>query len=221
MNFIKCKTANSRDVERLLFDVKPKYKIGEYLQKKVEWDLVFSMMNSMVDDMNSNTFRFVKSEIISKTIEYHSKNNLLFVNKNGYDFEFSELLTDDPIPRRLRLELKSHKDIFGKGKKGKTKSFSLDNTNGQSSLDKTYVKTFDYLLIMDLKRAAIIKYEDIQEENLKYLPDGRKIQLNYFQLDFIVDCHDIRKKNMKLRNRYDQMIMQFILDGEKAYYESI
>ena len=46
MNFIKCKTENSRDVERLLFDVKPKYKIGEYLQKKVEWDLVFSMMNS-------------------------------------------------------------------------------------------------------------------------------------------------------------------------------
>ena len=80
---------------------------------------------------------------IEKTIEKHSNNQLIWVDKRGYDF----------ISGNVKYEFKQVKDAF---KKITTPSITIKNYRGKClGLSE---KTFDYLIVMDVDRRMLAMY---------------------------------------------------------------
>ena len=212
ITFKKCKSHNIENLLMILFD-DHQYEITKYLQANVQWDKVFSVMISYKDFFNKPTLRFVKSDLICKAIEKFSNQKLVYVDEVGYDFIMPEY-------GNTKLELKTQMQIFGK-KNDKTKQIRLDNTQGISSEDKVYTKTFDFLLLMEPGLAGITNHEKIQNY-IKYNADGRTVQMPHSIIEFFSESSEVKDMRVNLNNRYDEMIENSLNDIHKLFeHESI
>lgn len=183
--------------------------VVKYIKRVLDFKYIFSMNNTLSHMYNERMVRFVKSELLSRTIQKISRGKLLYVNQNGYDFFLPEL--------NVKIEFKSGIDIFGRPRSSNTSLIKLDNTNGRDSRSKVYTKTFDYLLLIDLNRAGLIKYEDIQEY-IKHDGDGRSLRIPKSKIEVITESkrshsiHSDRKKYIYIDDRLEQAMNQMIDD---------
>ena len=133
--------------------------------KKWNWDFIFACMKDIETEMDSPTWRFLKSEVLSRAIVKGSNGDLTYVDQVGYDFVFQN---------EIRIEYKSEKKVFNKN--GSTKKLKLKNTQGNA---QQLTQTFDYLLIIQTKppyRASVVTFENVSE-NIEVVSDGIKVQL--------------------------------------------
>lgn len=190
ISFVKCKSESVSDLSVLLQEKTETQKLGDFLNGIVDWNLIFTAINSYHHSFDEKMVRMLKSFFICEALQTFSQGKMNFVDQNGYDFLtiFNNIET--------KIEFKHGKNLFQGEKTNYTKSIKLDSTNGQSSYHKKYEKTFDYLLLADENKVAIISYEDVQQY-IKNDGDGRSVRIHKKDLTFFAEC-TIIKTNKKI-----------------------
>jgi hypothetical protein len=176
--------------------------VVKYIKRVLDFRPIYCMNNTLTHRYNQRMVRFVKSELLSRTVQRASREKIVYVNETGYDFFLPEL--------DIKIEFKSGINIFGRPSSANTATMTLDNTNGQDSRKKVYTKKFDYLLLIDVNRSGIIKYEDIQPF-IKCTGDGRRITLPKSKIETITQSTEVfSDKKIYIDDRIDQAMNQMI-----------
>jgi hypothetical protein len=176
--------------------------VVKYIKRVLDFRPIYCMNNTLTHRYNQRMVRFVKSELLSRTVQRASREKIVYVNETGYDFFLPEL--------DIKVEFKSGINIFGRPSSANTATMTLDNTNGQDSRKKVYTKKFDYLLLIDVNKSGIIKYEDIQPF-IKCTGDGRRITLPKSKIETITQSTEVfSDKKIYIDDRIDQAMNQMI-----------
>jgi len=176
--------------------------VVKYIKRVLDFRPIYCMNNTLTHRYNQRMVRFVKSELLSRTVQRASREKIVYVNETGYDFFLPEL--------DIKIEFKSGINIFGRPSSANTATMTLDNTNGQDSRKKVYTKKFDYLLLIDVNKSGIIKYEDIQPF-IKCTGDGRRITLPKSKIETITQSTEVfSDKKIYIDDRIDQAMNQMI-----------
>ena len=147
--------------------------IIEQLEKRVDWNKVFGVVDSLYSDdgFTSNADNFARATMVEKAIDKFS--DIKRVDQNGYDFTYLD----------EKIELKMGKNLFYKRKdpnatkKFKVKSF-LSETKTVEDFKK--VSTFDWLLVIDLTARRVVVVEDEHARTLyQEGADGAMIELKH------------------------------------------
>ena len=165
----------------------------DHLESQVDWNKVFGVVDSTYSDpgFSSNGDNFARSTAIEKAVDKFS--NLVRVDQTGYDFIYDDNGTF------LRIEMKMKKNLFYKGGfsstlgrktsihetcKFKVKSFLSDKKTVE---DFKQIKTFDYMMVMDLTARRVVLVEDEMARSLyQNGSDGAMMKLElgqYYQCD--------------------------------------
>jgi hypothetical protein len=178
------------------------YPITKHLRDDIDWKLVFSLIESYKSTHNGRMMRFVKSEITARGIEEFSNGQLKYVDEIGYDFVMPQ--------SGIRIELKSGLKMF-QPRAWSTIDIKLSNTNGQSSHDKEFIKTFDYLLMVEPGTVGVVSWEKVQPY-VRSVGDGfcAKIPLRYVEI--FKEGSDVVDLDIDLSDRAEEMIKQCIRD---------
>jgi hypothetical protein len=185
-----------------------KDEVVNYIKRVLSFEQLFTMINTLDCSYNERMIRMIKSELLSRCVERASRQKIHYVNQIGYDFIIPEL--------DIKLEFKSGRNIFRKDHSSETERIKLDNTNGQDSRSKIYTKTFDYLLMIDVNRAGLISYEDIQPF-IKHDGDGRSIKLPKSKIEFIAETrHIFEDEKIYIDDRIESAMNQMIDDVFKS-----
>ena len=159
------------------------------LETKTDWGKIFGVVDSLYSDkgFTSNADNFARSTAVEKAIAKFS--DLIRVDQTGYDFLFGD----------EKVELKMRKDLFHKGGyssklKGKTSVYETKKFKVKSFLSETKtvedfkkIKTFDYMMVMDLTARRLVIVEDEKARSLyQDGADGAMIELklgDYYECD--------------------------------------
>jgi hypothetical protein len=189
--------------------------VKQYLIDNVDWNLVFSVMISLRRKYNTGAETFVKSDIVSESIEQASNNKLKYINEVGCDFYIPEL--------DVRIEMKSsNSNIFPRTHKRYTTSLKLKNFRSVKSVSiDSMEKTFDYLLMLEPLKCGIVSYEKIVP-HLEIFSDGIGAKVDVYDIEFVKEVSKVTTTDILLFDRYEQMKKQIIQDvKENLYYEPV
>ena len=151
-----------------------------HLETQVQWGKVFGVVDSLYNDkgFTSNADNFARATAVEKAIAKFS--DLLRVDQTGYDFTFGG----------EKIELKMGKNLFYKRKdvnatkKFKVKSFLSETKTVE---DFRQIKTFDYMMVIDLTARRVVIVEDEKARSLyQDGADGAMIELklgDYYECD--------------------------------------
>ena len=150
------------------------------LESNTDWGKIFGVVDSLYNDkgFSSNADNFARATAVEKAIAKFS--DLIRVDQTGYDFTFGD----------EKIELKMGKNLFYKRKdihatkKFKVKSFLSEKKTVE---DFKQLKTFDYMMVIDLTARRVCLVEDERARSL-YTDgaDGAMIELklgDYYQCD--------------------------------------
>ena len=152
----------------------------ESLETKTDWGKIFGIVDSLYSDkgFTSNADNFARATAVEKGIAKFS--DLERVDQTGYDFLFGN----------KKVELKMGKNLFYKRKdvnatkKFKVKSFLSETKTVE---DFKQIKTFDYMMVMDLTARRVVIVEDEKARSLyQDGADGAMIELklgDYYECD--------------------------------------
>ena len=152
----------------------------DHLETGVNWDKVFGVVDSLYSDkgFTSNADNFARATAVEKALSKFS--DLLRVDQTGYDFTFGG----------EKIELKMGKNLFYKRKdvnatkKFKVKSFLSETKTVE---DFRQIKTFDYMMVIDLTARRVVIVEDEKARSLyQDGADGAMIELklgDYYECD--------------------------------------
>ena len=152
----------------------------DHLETQVQWGKVFGVVDSLYNDkgFTSNADNFARSTAVEKAIAKFS--DLIRVDQTGYDFLFGD----------EKVELKMGKNLFYKRKdvnatkKFKVKSFLSETKTVE---DFKQIKTFDYMMVMDLTARRVVIVEEEKARSLyQDGADGAMIELklgDYYECD--------------------------------------
>ena len=150
------------------------------LETKTDWGKIFGIVDSLYSDkgFTSNADNFARATAVEKALSKFS--DLLRVDQTGYDFTFGG----------EKIELKMGKNLFYKRKdvnatkKFKVKSFLSETKTVE---DFKQIKTFDYMMVMDLTARRVVIVEDEKARSLyQDGADGAMIELklgDYYECD--------------------------------------
>jgi hypothetical protein len=150
------------------------------LETKTDWGKIFGIVDSLYSDkgFTSNADNFARATAVEKGIAKFS--DLKRVDQTGYDFLFGD----------EKVELKMGKNLFYKRKdvnatkKFKVKSFLSETKTVE---DFKQIKTFDYMMVMDLTARRVVIVEDEKARSLyQDGADGAMIELklgDYYECD--------------------------------------
>ena len=150
------------------------------LEAKTDWGKIFGVVDSLYNDkgFSSNADNFARATAVEKAIAKFS--DLDRVDQTGYDFLFGD----------KKVELKMGKNLFYKRKdihatkKFKVKSFLSETKTVE---DFKQIKTFDYMMVMDLTARRVVIVEDEKARSLyQDGADGAMIELklgDYYECD--------------------------------------
>jgi len=186
--------------------------VTQYLIDNVDWNLVFSVMLSLKRKYNTGAETFVKSDIVSETIEQASNGKLKYINDVGCDFYIGEL--------DVRIEMKStNSNIFPKTGKKFTSVVKLKNFRGLKNINiDSMSKTFDYLLLLEPLKCGIVSYENLIPY-FEIYTDGIGAKADVNDIQFIKEVAEVKTTNILLFDRYEQMKKQIIKDVMDNLYE--
>ncbi len=158
--------------------------IIDHLESNTNWDKIFGVVDDLYSDdgFSSNADNFDRATTVEHAIAAFS--DLVRVDKTGYDFIY------DDGENVLKIELKMGKNLFYKRKdihatkKFKVKSFLSEKKTVE---DFKQLKTFDYMMVIDLTARRVCLVEDERARSL-YIDgaDGAMIELklgDYYQCD--------------------------------------
>jgi hypothetical protein len=184
----------------------------EFFSEIIDWNLIFTMINTFAHVWDEPMVRMMKSFLISKAIETFSENKMRFVNETGLDF----IVTWKE--KEIRIEFKYGKNIFQTDRTRLTSSVKLDNTNGKSSYFKQYKQTFDYLLLVDLNKAAFITHDKLQQY-ISNNGDGRSVKIDKKDLIFFKECSIAKStKKIYLDDEWSKFCDIMMENVSKIYY---
>jgi hypothetical protein len=158
--------------------------IIDHLETGVNWNKVFGVVDSLYSDkgFSSNADNFARATTVEKALAKFS--NLVRVDQTGYDFVYEQ---DGNL---IRIELKMGKNLFFKRKdihatkKFKVKSFLSETKTVE---DFKEIKTFDYMMVIDLTARRVVLVEDEMARSLyQDGADGAMIELklgDYYQCE--------------------------------------
>ena len=150
------------------------------LEAKTDWGKIFGVVDSLYNDkgFSSNADNFARATAVEKAIAKFS--DLDRVDQTGYDFLFGD----------KKVELKMGKNLFYKRKdvhatkKFKVKSFLSETKTVE---DFKQIKTFDYMMVIDLTARRVVIVEDETARSLyQDGADGAMIELklgDYYECD--------------------------------------
>ena len=150
------------------------------LEAKTNWGKIFGVVDSLYNDrgFSSNADNFARATAVEKAIAKFS--DLDRVDQTGYDFLFGD----------KKVELKMGKNLFYKRKdvhatkKFKVKSFLSETKTVE---DFKQIKTFDYMMVIDLTARRVVIVEDETARSLyQDGADGAMIELklgDYYECD--------------------------------------
>jgi hypothetical protein len=198
---------DSKNLETLLtLTDQFEFNITKKLRDNIDWDMVFSVIQSYKSTYNENMLRFVKSHLISKAIQKYSGGYMEYVNQTGYDF-----ITKD----NFKIELKTGLKIFQK-RKQQTSDIIISNTQGQSTDTKVFEKTFDYLLMVEPGMAGVTSWEKMRPY-IKPRGDCFKAQIPMTEIEIFKVEHSVEDFNFDLSDRIEEALDKALLDIEKKF----
>ena len=150
------------------------------LETRTDWSKIFGVVDSLYNDkgFSSNADNFARATAVEKAIAKFS--DLVRVDQTGYDFTYGD----------EKIELKMGKNLFYKRKdihatkKFKVKSFLSEKKTVE---DFRQIKTFDYMMVIDLTARRVVIVEDEKARSLyQEGADGAMIELklgDYYQCE--------------------------------------
>lgn len=201
INFMKCTSENPNT---LFEDFK--FPIAEKLRDNINWDKVFTVIQSYQSSHNENMMRFVKSYLVSKAIERYSNGYLKYVNQIGWDFE---------TPESIKIELKSQLKSFNK-RNETTADIVVKNMQGEIANLTKIQKTFDYLLILEPGLAAVTSWETCFPY-FRERSDTINVKLEFKHLDFFKKIDRVKDTKANLADRIDEAIEKALDDIDELY----
>ena len=150
------------------------------LESNTNWGKIFGVVDSLYNDkgFSSNADNFARATAVEKAIAKFS--DLVRVDQTGYDFTYGD----------EKIELKMGKNLFYKRKdihatkKFKVKSFLSEKKTVE---DFRQIKTFDYMMVIDLTARRVVIVEDEKARSLyQEGADGAMIELklgDYYQCE--------------------------------------
>lgn len=134
--------------------------VSEFLQKNVDWNLYFTMVNHVGDELNTPKLRFTKSDLFEQAIQNYSDKKILWKDAQGYDHIIPSSGT------KLEMKFTKH-SLYRKSGMLRTHTAGLRLTNTQGNHDGIIPDyQFHYLLISDLNAAALISIDDLKNSGL-------------------------------------------------------
>jgi len=137
------------------------HEVAEWMRSSVNWDLYFTMIQHVGNELNSPKLRFDKSDLFEQAIDRFSGGEIQWADQRGYD----HIITSCGIKLEMKYStgcLYGSRD--GKAGLGKKRPFvgglRLTNTLG-GGRTRTSKRTYDYLLISDVRAIALVSYEQI------------------------------------------------------------
>lgn len=156
----------------------------DHLETQVDWNKVFGVVDSLYSDegFSSNADNFARATAVEKGISKFSK--LVRVDQTGYDFIY------DQDGEFIRIEMKMGKNLFFKKKDvNATKKFKVKSFLSETKTVEDFkeIKTFDYMMVVDLTARRVVLVEDERARSLyQDGADGAMIELklgDYYQCD--------------------------------------
>ena len=163
------------------------------------------MVDSLYNDkgFSSNADNFARATAVEKALAKYS--GLVRVDQTGYDFVYG----DDKIEMKMGKNLfYKRKDIHAT-KKFKVKSFLSEKKTVE---DFKQLKTFDYMLVVDLTARRVVVVEDEHARTLyQDGADGAMIELklgDYYECD--LGEFDVIEPPTSLSESIDQAIESYL-----------
>ena len=175
------------------------------LESNTDWGKIFGVVDSLYNDkgFSSNADNFARATAVEKALAKYS--GLVRVDQTGYDFVYG----DDKIEMKMGKNLfYKRKDIHAT-KKFKVKSFLSEKKTVE---DFKQLKTFDYMLVVDLTARRVVVVEDEHARTLyQDGADGAMIELklgDYYECD--LGEFDVIEPPTSLSESIDQAIESYL-----------
>jgi hypothetical protein len=130
--------------------------IANWLRDNIDWNKYVSLVKAIGDELNERKLRFDKSDLLERSLELFSNQELAYVNLEG---------VDHIGPNGTMIEMKFTEGSLFTRKTKKKKKFVSDlqlmNSRGSSEGRTLPGGYADFLLICDTDSAAIIAKEDL------------------------------------------------------------
>tara|TARA_B100000900_G_scaffold233431_1_gene198190 strand:+ start:6303 stop:6878 length:576 start_codon:yes stop_codon:yes gene_type:complete len=130
--------------------------LAVWLQNNVDWNKYVTLVKTIGSELNERKLRFDKSDLLERSLELFSDQNLKYVNKEG---------VDHIGPEGVTIEMKFTDTCLFTRKTKKKKNYVSDlqlmNSRGSSegrTLPESYA---EYLLICDTDSVAVISKTDL------------------------------------------------------------
>jgi len=194
-----------------------KQDVANYLSTNVDWNLMYSLTDTIGKTMNAPKDRFEKSDLLEKALSVFSVDEKIeYINAPGMDHFYKHF--------GVSAEMKYSTNGLYSIKKPKTKkiivlkeevkNIRLENPNSgtlRTELSPTYA---DFLLLMDINGAAIIDKSTLKKY-LNFGPgfvDANNIPINEFAMIFNA-CNNVTrtvKTNFNYKEEKDKFQLNFL-----------
>ena len=177
-------------------------RLSQCLKESIDWNLFFTLVESVGAGLNSPKLRFLKSDFLEMAIARYSDGSVEWVDQIGFDHLFEG---------KVKIEMKHHEGSLFKNKgAGKKRehlgTIALKNTmaGGKS---RCLQKTFDFLLVTDRKSAGIIDFDLLSKSS--HATDHQivvaKDSLSIDQVNFIVEPCEVDVQSVSLPSFRDEL----------------
>tara|TARA_A200000159_G_C7138877_1_gene262193 strand:+ start:43 stop:618 length:576 start_codon:yes stop_codon:yes gene_type:complete len=127
-----------------------------WFQQNIDWNKYVTLVDTIGDELDERKLRFDKSDLLERSLELFSNNELVYVNLEGVDHIGPEAST---------IEMKYSKGslftLKTKKKKKHVSDLQLMNSRGSSAGRTLPAGYADYLLICDIDSAALIHKQEL------------------------------------------------------------
>ena len=145
--------------------------VASHLETNTDFDRFFKLVAALGPQMNNAQLRFLKAQILEKSLEIYSNYSLSYVADVGCDFVIPQL-------DNTKLEMKfSHNSVFGKtGTLSKNCTVKLMNSNGSNTHSALPESYSDFLLVVS-QRGAIVFDKPTISQHITINGDGIKARI--------------------------------------------
>lgn len=141
--------------------------VKNYLFENIDWEMMFSTVDTLGSNMNAQKDRFDKSDLLEQGMEVFSDGKIKWENRNGADHII-------PALESVTMEMKfAASSLYTSAnlKKRKTISLKLMNTQGANKYTDLPANYAKFIFAMDRSAAMIIETEKVKPY-LTYPNDG-------------------------------------------------
>jgi len=177
--------------------------IAKELRTDIDWISVFSLMHNIANQLNDRQRRFQKADMIETGIASYSQNV-----ERVDSYSLDHLYKGQRIETKITTRTLCTRVLNQPKKVPKTGFIKLNNMYSVRKFGN--MMPFDFLLIVDVRCAAITSF-DRMKKHATFIGDGFKLDLPHSVLEWIIPVGEISmddliiKKNYNLTRRFDSV----------------